>query len=228
MMNQKGNYVPTSEALILPSDYIKQLLTSGTTNDKIKTGNITVCKPELIDVTMLYNWYVEYIEKFINGLYHTRNPVLFLYVVESILIKIATDNYLMYQEGITDNSSVQDIDLFLEEINGFINKNNLPIHVDLGKTLDGGAIEALIKQIRQLFNTNNDDYVYLPIGNIQLDPIIYKNNLTQEDYNVRYPHGIEIQMKVTGVDMNFLDDNVWLIEDAVLRCSNIGEGKVDN
>lgn len=176
---------------ILPSDKVVELFK--TTASKDKVYSVTT-----LNMTSLYNWYVDNIGKTINHLHEQGNSSFFKFLVEYFIITQSINTYFLYQEGYEGVSGIPVYDI--EIIISFIENSNMPSK--LGK-------ESLKNIIYKLYNEGVFDHI---VKSVKDELYKFKINwATLENYDFE-KNGFILPMKWSEVPKDiatYINDDMY-------------------
>lgn len=147
---------------ILPSDRYALLVKKY--ND-LRPKEIS-CVITPIDMTHVYNWYVDNIEKYFNRLALQGIATLFKFLVEQYIVQCSDNVFFIHAEGmvIKDEYNLNNPDMLLSIIPPFIKNNGIPYEIDpetfLLKLLDNGMLEMLKNRVIGLLTSHSLKIAY--------------------------------------------------------------------
>ena len=209
---------------ILPSDRFSNDIKKHKSNGHEIKSNIRI-----IDLTSIYNWYVDNFECHVSKLYSQNNLILFKFIIEYYICVISVNRLLYYTDGF-DTRVIKDIvsDIDYEIIGNFVNNNGISIGLHDSKTTELVLIsyykvfdqltQILTATLREqgidptvsgLVTDDNQDIVHLPIkwDSMKTDILEFRGH-DVEAYTNLYPYEKSIKLAIASLsplDMYYMD-----------------------
>lgn len=212
------------DLVAVPSDRLSMFL--HTYNEKLAVNgeSITVITP--INMTNIYNWYIDNIERHFNKLALQRVTLLFKFIIEQYLLQLADNMFFYYAEGFISSElhNLNDETYLPQLLNDFIANNGIPYDKDIvnffNQCITDGRMDTLSKMLLDTLAKHNlkitppskamdleIDWYNTPILNLPirwndiiLDPATH---LTSDifEYGKAYPFDVKLTLYIATVPL---------------------------
>lgn len=154
---------------ILPSDVMARVFNTFTE----KNPHVP-CPIVSIEMTPIYNWYVDNIEKYLNDMHKQSLALLFKFIAEQYIIQVADTVFYLHSEALihAEEYNINDPDVLIHYIEPFIVNNAIPYKEDIGlfiaKMCDNKRLDQLSNRVLGILRSHSLP-LYYPFSRMDLE-----------------------------------------------------------